>query len=60
VLILGLIDATNAAQIDSAVTFNFSSYTVAATLFLMITVPLTRLTDRMIARDRARRLSGLT
>ena len=58
VLTLGLIEATNAAQIDSGATFNYSSFAIAAGLFLIITVPLTRLTDRMIARDRARRLAG--
>jgi len=60
VLTIGIIEVTNAAQIDSGATFNFSSYAVAAGLFLMITVPLTRLTDRMIARDRGRRLAGLS
>jgi polar amino acid transport system permease protein len=58
VLLLGIIEATNAAQIDSGIEFNYSSFAVAAGLFLIITVPLTRLTDSMIARDRARRLSG--
>ena len=58
VLTLGIIEATNAAQIDSGATFNYSSFAVAAGLFLIITVPLTRLTDNLIARDRARRLAG--
>jgi polar amino acid transport system permease protein len=38
--------------------FNYSSYVVAAALFLIMTIPLARLTDRLIARDRARRLAG--
>jgi polar amino acid transport system permease protein len=55
---LGAIEATNAATIASGAVFNYSSFTIAAACFLVITVPLTRLTDRMIARDRARRLAG--
>lgn len=58
VLLLGVIEATNAAEIDSSITFNYTSFTLAAMCFLAICVPLTRLTDRMIARDRARRLAA--
>jgi polar amino acid transport system permease protein len=58
VLLLGIIEATNAAQIDAGVSFKFSAYAVAAICFLVITVPLTRLTDKMIERDRIRRLAG--
>ncbi len=57
---LGAIEATRAAQIYSSTVFNFSSYVVAALLFLVLTVPLTRYTDHLIARDRARRLAGAT
>jgi polar amino acid transport system permease protein len=38
--------------------FNYSSYTVAALLFLLLTIPLARFTDRLIDRDRQRRLAG--
>ena len=38
--------------------FNFSSFTVAAILFLILTIPLARFTDRLIERDRRRRLAG--
>jgi hypothetical protein len=31
---------------------------VAAVLFLILTIPLARFTDRVIARDRSRRLAG--
>ncbi len=55
---LGAIEATRAAQIYSSTVFNFSSYVVAALLFLVLTVPLTRYTDHLIARDRSRRLAG--
>jgi polar amino acid transport system permease protein len=40
--------------------FNYSSYVVAAVLFLILTIPLARFTDHLIARDRRRRLAGGT
>jgi len=58
VSVLGVTEATHAAQIAAGVEFNYSGYTVASLLFLAITVPLTRYTDRIVARDRARRLAG--
>jgi polar amino acid transport system permease protein len=39
------IDAVRAAQISTATTFNFTPYVVAGLLFLVLTIPLTRLTD---------------
>jgi len=56
---LGVIEANKAAGIYSATVFNFSSFTVAAILFLILTIPLARFTDRVIARDRRRRLAGV-
>jgi polar amino acid transport system permease protein len=56
--VLGTIEMNRAADIYSQTVFNFSSFTVAAIFFLILTIPLARLTDRLIARDRARRLSG--
>jgi polar amino acid transport system permease protein len=58
VAVLGAIEANEAAQIYSATVFNFSSFTVAAILFLILTIPLARFTDRLIERDRQRRLAG--
>ena len=58
--ILGVIEANKAADIYSETTFNFSSFTVAAILFLILTIPLARFTDRLIERDRRRRLAGGT
>jgi polar amino acid transport system permease protein len=56
--ILGAIEANKAAEIYSDTVFNYSSYTVAAILFLLLTIPLARFTDHLIARDRRRRLAG--
>ncbi len=48
--VLGVIDAIRAAQIESSQTFNYTPYVVAAVLFLLITIPLTRMTDRFVHR----------
>ena len=58
VSVLGSIEANRAAEIYSATVFNYSSYVVAAVLFLILTIPLARFTDHLIARDRVRRLAG--
>ena len=48
VSILGVTDAVRAAQINASRTFNYTPYVVAAILFLLITIPMTRYTDRAI------------
>jgi polar amino acid transport system permease protein len=58
VSVLGSIEAVRAAQIYSAAQFNYASYVVAALLFVLITIPLARFTDRLIARDKRRRQAG--
>jgi polar amino acid transport system permease protein len=50
VSILGVTDAVRAAQISSSRSFNYTPYVMAAILFLMVTVPLTRFTDRTMRR----------
>ncbi len=52
--VVGPIEAARQAQIDSGRTFNFTAYLVAALLFLAITIPLTRLTDWLVRRQRRR------
>ncbi len=54
VSILGVIDAVRAAQIEASRTFNYTPYVVASVLFLCITIPLTRYTDRTLLRSIAR------
>ena len=53
--VLGVIDALQQANIDTNATFNFTPYCAAAILFVAITIPLTRLTDWLIRRERHRR-----
>ncbi len=58
VSIIGPIEAVRAAGIYAAETFNYTSYVAAALLFVAITVPLARFTDRLVERDRRRRMAG--
>ncbi len=51
---LGVVEAFRQAQIDNAATFNGTPFVVAATLFVLVTIPLARFTDWLIARDRKR------
>jgi polar amino acid transport system permease protein len=48
VSILGVTDAIRAAQIQTSKTFNYTPYVIAALIFLAITIPLTRFTDRAL------------
>ncbi len=59
VAVLGIIEANRAAGIQSSTDFNYTGYTVAAVLFLVITIPMARFTDYLIARDRRRRQATL-
>jgi polar amino acid transport system permease protein len=57
--LLGLVEVARAAEQYASSTFNFTGYTMAALLFIAITIPLARATDWLIARDRKRmRASG--
>jgi polar amino acid transport system permease protein len=52
--LIGVLESVRQAQSYSAVTFNFTGYTVAALYFLILTIPLARLTDYLVERDRRR------
>lgn len=59
--ILGVTDAVRAAQIQTAKSFNYTPYVMAALLFLAVTIPLTRYTDRILRRSMERQnAQGLT
>lgn len=55
VALLGVVETFRQSQIDVAATFNFTPYLATALMFLITTVPMTRFTDWLIARDRRRR-----
>jgi polar amino acid transport system permease protein len=52
VSLLGVLESARQAQSYAAVTFNFTGYTVAAVYFVLLTIPLARLTDYLVERDR--------
>ena len=58
VALIGPIDAFRQSQIDVAATFNYTPYMATALLFILLTIPLARLTDWLIARDRRRQSGG--
>ena len=51
---LGVVEIFRAAQIKQAGNFNYTPYVATAVVFLLLTIPLARLTDWLVARDRAR------
>ena len=58
VALIGPVEAFRQSQIDVAATFNYTPYVCTAILFILLTIPLARLTDWLIARDRKRQLAG--
>lgn len=49
--ILGAVDAIRAAQIAASGSYNFTPYVVAGVLFLLVSIPLTRVVDVYSARQ---------
>jgi polar amino acid transport system permease protein len=58
VALLGVVEAFRQSQIEVAATFNYTPYLATALLFVVITVPLARFTDWLLARDRRRQLAA--
>lgn len=56
--VLGAVDAVRAAQIETAKFANFTPYVVAGLLFVLLALPLIRLTDWYAARLRSREQIG--
>lgn len=55
VALLGVVEAFRQSQIEVAGSFNYTPYVATALIFLALTIPLTRFTDWLIARERRRR-----
>ena len=51
---IGVVEVFRQSQIQQAGSFNFTPYIATALIFLVVTIPLARLTDVLIARDRRR------
>jgi len=58
VAVLGVVEAFRQTQINQSANFNGTYNLVAATLFVLITIPLARFTDWLVARDRRRQQAG--
>jgi polar amino acid transport system permease protein len=56
--LIGVLETFRQSQVDAAGAFNFTPYLATALLFVLITIPLARLTDWLIARERAKRQAG--
>jgi len=55
---IGVVEIFRQAQIKQQANFNFTSYMAVALVFVVVTIPLARLTDVLIARDRRRAVGG--
>jgi polar amino acid transport system permease protein len=55
---IGVIEVFRASQIESSARFNFTPFMVTALIFLLVTIPLARLTDYLLAREQRRRAAG--
>ena len=55
---LGVVEIFRESSIIKAARFNFTPYIAVALVFVVITIPLARLTDWLIARDRRGQASG--
>ena len=54
VALLGTVEAFRQSQIDVAGSFNYTPYLATALLFVLLTIPLARLTDYLILRNQRR------
>ena len=58
VALLGPVEAFRRSQIEASSSFNYTPYLVTALLFVLLTIPLARLTDWLVTRDRRRQLAA--
>jgi polar amino acid transport system permease protein len=55
---IGVVEVFRQSYIEQAGSFNFTPYMVTALVFIVVTIPLARLTDWLIARDKRRQAAG--
>jgi polar amino acid transport system permease protein len=55
---IGVVEIFRTAQIKQAALFNFTPYLAVALVFIVLTIPLARLTDWLVARDKRRGSAG--
>jgi polar amino acid transport system permease protein len=58
VALIGPVEAFRQSQIEVAGSFNYTPYVATAVLFVLLTIPLARFTDWLVARDRRRQLAA--
>jgi polar amino acid transport system permease protein len=58
VSLIGVVEIFRASQIEQAARFNFTPLLVTAIIFLVLTIPLARVVDRLVAREARRRAAG--
>ena len=56
---IGVVEIFRTATIKQQATFNFTPFLGVALVFIVVTIPLARLTDRLIARDKRRASAGV-
>jgi polar amino acid transport system permease protein len=55
---IGVVEVFRESQILQAARFNFTPYLATALVFLLLTIPLARLTDWLVSRERDRRYAA--
>jgi polar amino acid transport system permease protein len=55
---IGAVEIFRRAQIIQAAEFNFTPYLIVAVIFLLVTIPMSRFVDWLVARDRKRQMAG--
>ncbi len=55
---IGAVEIFRRAQIVQAAEFNFTPYLIVAVIFLLLTIPMSRFVDWLVARDRKRQMAG--
>ena len=55
--LIGVLETFRQSQVNAAGAFNYTPYVATALIFLALTIPMTRFTDWLIARNRRRELA---
>ena len=55
---VGVVEIFRQSQIRVAGSYNFTPYIATAIVFLLLTIPLARVVDWLVARDRSRLAAG--
>jgi polar amino acid transport system permease protein len=58
VSVIGLVEIFREGQILKSATFNFTPFVAIALVFVVVTIPLARFTDWLVARERGRQVAG--